>query len=287
MKIPKLIHHLAPADTSLWHPIWKKCKESWGDHFPDYEQILWSDDVVDKFIETHFSKYYSAYKQFPLHIMQLDFARLCIMHFHGGIYADMDMFCYKNFIDLIKKDCYIVGNIHGLDIVENSLLIGNSKHFFWERCIESIIERFYNLSNNNREYIELAKLAVENQDISKYKPFIVFYVSGTHMLSDVYRQHKDVVEVLQAWQFNNIPNAYDKNFITKHLHTNLWGKDEIKLKDKNKYNDFLIETYKLIREIDLTNFDFYNDYTNGNYLKEEIDYKNVEIDLPKHLGNYN
>ena len=54
MPIPKIIHQLAPADKSKWHPVWTICSESWKNVYPsNFQHIIWSDEnandiVVDK-----------------------------------------------------------------------------------------------------------------------------------------------------------------------------------------------------------------------------------------------
>jgi len=43
----------------------------------------------------------------------------------GGIYADMDMFCYTNFYNELTKVAYVVQSIKD-EFIENSLMAGIS-----------------------------------------------------------------------------------------------------------------------------------------------------------------
>ena len=94
-----IIHHIAPENKSSWHPLWIKCYESWKKVFGNkFEFKLWNDkEDIDRLVKNKYNKFYDIYRSFPAHIMKIDFARLCILHSYGGIYSDMDVFCYKDF----------------------------------------------------------------------------------------------------------------------------------------------------------------------------------------------
>ena len=50
MPIPKIIHQLAPADKSKWHPVWTICSESWKNVYPsNFQHIIWSDENADDY----------------------------------------------------------------------------------------------------------------------------------------------------------------------------------------------------------------------------------------------
>ena len=92
--IPRIIHHIAPVNTAAWHPFWAHCRQSWIDAFPNHDHVLWNDsEDLDRIVRDHYPRYWNLYQSFPVHIMRIDFARLCILHRYGGIYADMDYYC--------------------------------------------------------------------------------------------------------------------------------------------------------------------------------------------------
>ena len=137
MTIPKIIHQLAPADRSKWSPVWTICSESWKNSFPsDFQHIIWNDEDAEDIVKRYYPQFLSAYKEFPFHIIRIDFVRWCMLHKFGGIYADMDMYCYKNFYSELTNDCYIIESDMEGETVQNSLMASTPKHPFWYECME-------------------------------------------------------------------------------------------------------------------------------------------------------
>ena len=120
---------MAPKNDNLWHPYWKKCHPTWKTHFtePEYEHILWDDAKINEFIEEKFPDYVTFYYSLPFHIMQLDFARYCILYEHGGIYVDMDYYCFENFYHNLNRELFFVESASSKEIIQNSLF-GSKKN---------------------------------------------------------------------------------------------------------------------------------------------------------------
>ena len=136
MMIPKIIHHIAPKDKSRWHPMWLRCYPTWQHHFPDFEHKMWSDESdIDELVQDYYLQYWQLYQAFPAHINRLDFVRFCILHKFGGIYADMDMFCYKNFHAELTYDLHIVEAPYGEEFLESALMMSAPDHEFWITCM--------------------------------------------------------------------------------------------------------------------------------------------------------
>ena len=152
--IPKIIHQTGPEEQK-WHPIWKECSESWKSTFPDFQYMYWTDDDIRNLVKEEYSEFLELYDEFPHHIMRVDFARFCILHSRGGIYADLDIYCYKNFYDLLKRNLYIVESWGDWgEKVQNSLMISTPNQEFWEKCMFfSGIKFLSNHRNNYRDYI--------------------------------------------------------------------------------------------------------------------------------------
>ena len=134
MKIPKIIHQTAPNLKERWHPIWKECQFSWKVNYPspEYKYILWDDNDCRELVKNKLSKYIEMYDSFPHDIMRIDFSRYCILYEYGGIYADMDIFCYENFYNELNKACYIVESHAKNEIMQNCLMISTAKNFVWK-----------------------------------------------------------------------------------------------------------------------------------------------------------
>ncbi len=142
-EIPKIIHQTAPKDESKWPSIWKPCQESWKKHFPGYKYILWSDEDLDDFIKTKYSWFYPLYSNFPDKMNRIDSARYFILYEYGGIYADMDYQCIKNFEHLLPKDkACAAESPHKGEKYQNALMVSPPKHPFWEHVFNDLKENF-------------------------------------------------------------------------------------------------------------------------------------------------
>lgn len=135
--IPKIIHQTAPADTNKWPDEWKECQESWKKHFPDYQYRLWTDEDIDDFIKTSYPAFYDMFKSYDRHIKRVDAFRYFVLYEFGGIYADMDYLCLKNFEHLLpvgKVSC----NEAGVDVYQNALMASPAKHPFWHHVFQEL-----------------------------------------------------------------------------------------------------------------------------------------------------
>jgi hypothetical protein len=217
MLIPKIIHQIAPKDETKWHPIWKKCHESWKIQFPDFEHKLWNDeDDIDNFVKENYLQYYDLYSSFPYKIMKINFARYCLLDFYGGIYADMDVYCYKNFYNVIKdKDLWFNENKFGEFVdqkykIENCLIISSKKNKFWTDAFNVCKERFFALQPLfNKKAFAKEWLIVHITDCDLFE-----------QCKDIY--NKNQINFLPAETFNNRLDFYDSTLYTKHFHTSTW-----------------------------------------------------------------
>lgn len=248
MNIPKIIHHSAPEDENSWHPIWRPCYESWKKHFkePEYAYLRWNDNDIDNLIKNYYPKYWDCYKSFPLHIIKIDFARFAILHSCGGIYADMDMFCYKNFYNELDCETSIVASKCRGEILQNSLMISSKDNDFMFLCMDECVNNFYNIDINS--------------NIGDY----VKDISGPYHVAKCYNMYLEKIKLLDIDRFNPPLHKYDENIVTKHMLSGLWGKEVIELanqiKKEKSFSEIFIADYLERRDIDLNNFDFYKNY---------------------------
>ena len=101
IKIPKIIHYSWFGPKPI-PEIFKKCYSSWQKYCPDYEFRFWNEENFnfknDIYLREHFPQ--SKYAQYN------DYARLKIIHDHGGFYLDIDVELIKSIDDLLKLECY-------------------------------------------------------------------------------------------------------------------------------------------------------------------------------------
>lgn len=250
---------MAPNNMDDWHPVWKLCQPSWKKHFPEteYTHILWNDDDLDKFVETEFKGLYSEfYNSAPFHLIKLDFVRLLLLYRYGGIYVDMDMFCYKNFYNEITKNVALVEDTNFSDsmrfdhgIVMNNMIISEKNNDFIKKYIDLIIDGFYEYDS----YLHRKSYCYDITVFTMTRAYIKY-------------NKKDDLQILPKQQYNPQPLFYDDNICVKHMFSFTWGKDDIEEIKNTNINDMsLEEKYKKIYyerriNINLDDWDFYKNY---------------------------
>ncbi len=204
IQIPKIIHQTAPSDRTKWKEDWESCHSTWKKHFPEdeYKHIMWYDEDLDNFIKTNFDWFYPLYNKYDVKIKKIDIARYFILYKYGGIYADMDYLCEKNFYDMVPQDKISISespykeNEH----IQNALMMSPPSDNFWLKVINKAIERIDHPS--------------------------VLYSTGPKLLSDVYFENLDMVNVLPEKIYNPKPNTidfYNPDVVAKHIGTKSWA----------------------------------------------------------------
>jgi mannosyltransferase OCH1-like enzyme len=269
MTIPKIIHHIAPVDKSRWHPMWERCYPTWQEHFSDFEHKMWNDaEDIDNFVKEYYPQYWQLYSDFPAHIMRIDFVRFCLLHHFGGIYSDMDMFCYKNFYGELDTPLHIVEAPYGEEFLESSLMISEPTHEFWVDCMELSKTHFYNEVQKRN-----IKIPFNNDRATQY---IIQSVTGPNLICRVWRKWAKTgkIKTLSGVLYNNHGMSYHLEYRTRHMMTGMWGKESVKFIEENADNNDLknvlgdeyireMKNYVILNNVTIDTFDFYHDYTNG------------------------
>jgi hypothetical protein len=275
LTIPPIIHQIAPQDKELWHPVWKDCRKSWGRNFSGFEFKFWNDkEDIDSLVKDHYSQYWGMYQSLPAHIMRIDFARLCMLHKYGGIYADMDVFCYRNFYNLLTgADLFIMEAPYGDIPVENALMVSVKENPFFLEVMQAA-------QNNISQKFPVLKDNFENLENRKV---IAFEAAGPGLIYEVLKNHQGSYVVLNGDLFNNHGMSYHPLFFTKHVLTGIWGNEgrqhlkdcfDKNSKKQRNFKDFMKQVfveeaikYSEDKNITKENFSFFKDYTNGQFLK--------------------
>lgn len=271
MTIPKIIHQIAPADKSRWHPIWNRCQPSWEKHFSEFEYRLWEDQSqINEFVRDNYPQYYQMFMEFPAHIMRVDFVRFCLLHRYGGIYADMDMFCYQNFYDELTHPLHIIEAPYGEEFLESSLMISAPNHPFWLDCMELSREVFYDTVQKHGITIPFNNNRVDQH--------LLTCACGPNLICRVWRKwskkRPSMLKTLPGVLYNNHGMSYHPEYRTRHMMTGMWGKeavDHIESQINSSLEQGLDELYisEMKRYVNLNDIDsvadidFYYDYTNG------------------------
>ena len=202
--IPKIIHQTAPSDKSKWKEDWHTCQKTWLTLYPEpeYTYRMWNDDDLDNLIKNDFDWYYDIYKSYKKNIQRIDIARYFILYKYGGIYADMDYMCMKNFYDILPPDKVSISEspYKNIEFLQNALMASNINNEFFLKVIEE------------------AKNRTDAED--------VLFSTGPVLVSNVYLQNKDMVNALPSNLFNpskiNSEEFNHPNVIAKHFFTKSW-----------------------------------------------------------------
>lgn len=243
--IPKIIHQVGPKDRNLWHPIWKKSHESWKKNFPEPEftHILWEDSSqIDELVKNNFPEYWDYYSILPMHMLKIDFARICILYLYGGIFADLDFYCYSNFYFELTDDLYVLESFEGEHTqVENPLMASCPKNNFFLDCLKK--------SKENYEFLEKTKLyTIDDQQYEHV-------IAGPMLIDFMYRESGYNITKLSRDLYNPFFDNFNECVKTKHFGTGIWGIETI---------EDVLDRYKINS---LNDNSFYNHY-NQHRIKE-------------------
>lgn len=99
--IPKKIHYMWLGKKAMPDNL-QKCIDSWKKYCPDYEIIRWDESNYDISKNSYMKDAYEAgaYGFVP------DYARLDILHQHGGLYMDTDVEVIRNLDDLLYQEAF-------------------------------------------------------------------------------------------------------------------------------------------------------------------------------------
>jgi len=257
-RIPKIIHHIAPKDRNFWHPIWKSCYQSWIDNFSqdEYVYMLWNDaEDIDNLVKNSYNQYWKFYKNLPYHIMKIDMARLLILHKYGGIYSDMDVFCYKNFFSNIKGNITLMEASCRDEIVQNCLMSSIADLNFFIECVELIKVRY-------NEYDKKIPLVYDHsrENFDNY----VKKISGPSILEEVFQKHGTDINLFPKSHYNCNFRYYSDKLITRHFLTGVWGSEIIKefIFDSGDLDmdKIMGERYENFKNFSIKNINFYKNY---------------------------
>jgi mannosyltransferase OCH1-like enzyme len=177
--------------------VWFSCQTSWKEKYPDYKYILWTDEDLDAFMKKKYPSYYSMYSNYDKNIKRIDMARYFILHYYGGIYADMDYECLHRFDDQLPPDkVSICESPHKKwEKVQNALMASPAGHPFWLLVIEEATHR------------------TKNKNVLKS--------TGPILLTDVYLKNKEMVNILNVDMYN--PKSGSQQFKNPNIYTRHFG----------------------------------------------------------------
>lgn len=133
MMIPKIIH-FCWLSGNMFPPDVQACLDTWKEHLPDYEILLWDTQRFDVASVLWTKQAFDAGK----YAFAADYIRLYALYHYGGIYLDSDVVVYKSFNDLLHLP-YFIGHdqIKGFE----AAVIGAEKGCQW---IKDVLDTYEN-----------------------------------------------------------------------------------------------------------------------------------------------
>lgn len=156
--IPKIIHQIW---SDKYKPLPEHLRilgETWKEHHPDWEYILWDERGMNDFIQINYPQYVEIWNSFPYDIQRWDSVRYLILNKMGGMYIDFDYEAIAPIDPLVegKSCCFALEperqrEFHVRyfkDIFNNAMILTVSGHPFIEKIVNAVFDE-KNLENND------------------------------------------------------------------------------------------------------------------------------------------
>lgn len=141
--LPKIIHQQWKTIQIPQAGKYTEWRQAWIDLYPEpegYTHILWTDETMRQLIATHYPWFLSIYDGYKYNIQRADVARYFILHFVGGLYADLDYQPLVNFWNRIPKDrvSLIESPYKYNEHHQNSLMASPKGDIFWKQVFDAL-----------------------------------------------------------------------------------------------------------------------------------------------------
>ena len=207
---------------------------------PDAEYTLWDDDDNRRFIAEHYPWFLETYDSYDMNIKRADAVRYFYLYKYGGIYADMDFECLRNFGDLLERykgfdvilgsmDTKPADNLHS---IPNAIMISKPNAPFWLTVFELLIEYRHEPHTETATGPILLKRAVNKYygnelhkgSVCILEPSVFYPISWSTKQSD--RQmllNSDDLASVTKYVKDKYPKAYAVTYWTHSWGFNSWS----------------------------------------------------------------
>lgn len=136
--IPKIIHQTWKTKDVPEH--WKISQGEWLRLHPDWKYILWTDDMIEEYINKYYPQYITMFKEFPYAIQRVDTIRYFLLRDFGGVYSDLDIVPLKslNTYNFINSDVYVMKSANTPCCYTNAFMISKPGIKLWLKLIDYI-----------------------------------------------------------------------------------------------------------------------------------------------------
>jgi mannosyltransferase OCH1-like enzyme len=185
MDIPKILHQTW-KDTAIPEHL-KAYVQSWKTLHPDWEYILWTDEMNRDFINLNFPRFLQVYDGYRTVIQKVDAVRYFILQKMGGMFVDLDFECKKNIVPLLENETFVAG-------LEPPAHAQTPKK-------EYIISNAFMASVADHDFLQWICQAIERNDYLKYREEpgfnLILDCAGPFMLSRLYNnfEQKELIKI--------------------------------------------------------------------------------------------
>ncbi|MGF7081414.1 glycosyltransferase family 32 protein [Mucilaginibacter sp. UYCu711] len=178
--IPTIIHQTW-KNANLPSPL-DSLSETWKHFHPDWDHILWTDEMNREFIKDHYPHFLAKYDQYPSNIQRVDVFRYCVLNTMGGLYVDLDFECLENIEPLLNKQACV---------------IGKEPQYHAERYSKNMIlcNAFMASTPNNKFMQFVLNKIISHSKIEVNSPTDVLNSTGPFILTDGYNEYNEKSEV--------------------------------------------------------------------------------------------
>jgi len=174
--IPKTIHQTGKT-RSLSKDL-RKYQISWIKHNPEYKYQFYDDDDCEQFVRNHFPSLLQTYKNFPVPVQRADFFRYLVVYECGGIYADLDVECYRSIDSLIQSESAIFS-------IETKITQKRQNELGYN-CPHQITNAIFAAEPKNEFLHQVIKRALKYSTLQVENPTDVEDSTGPRMLTRLY-----------------------------------------------------------------------------------------------------
>lgn len=132
--IPKIIHQT--YKTEVIPESWRPGQQACVDLHPDYQYILWTDEMSRDFIAEKYPWFLQTWDDYPYPIQRADAIRYFALAHYGGIYIDLDDGCLRRLDPLLTAPAFL--RVTQPTGISNDVMGAVQGHPFFVKAIENL-----------------------------------------------------------------------------------------------------------------------------------------------------
>lgn len=124
---------------------WSSSPTSITRFMPEWDYVLMTDELNEKFVRENFPQYLDIYLSFPYAIQRADVIRYMWLYVNGGVYLDLDYELTEPLDQLFTSGSglYLMTSSNLSSYFTNSFMASIPGHPFWLEVLEEMKELYY------------------------------------------------------------------------------------------------------------------------------------------------